>query len=46
MSQHTQMDVSAKIALALEVCDSKVHCDPVISEIIWNSVAEVMEDVS
>ncbi|XP_065899490.1 E3 ubiquitin-protein ligase rnf213-alpha-like isoform X3 [Dysidea avara] len=43
---HEQMEVSTKIQLAVEVCDTKEYqsINPILSEIIWKSVADSMED--
>ena len=43
-----QMEVPTKIQLALEICDSNEYTslDPILSDIIWKSVADSMKDVS
>jgi len=43
-----QVEVPTKIQMALEICDSKEYAslEPVLSDIIWKSVADSMKDVS
>ena len=42
------MEITAKIQMALEACDSKEYhmLNGILSNIIWKSVADSMEDVS
>lgn len=41
------MEVSTKIQMALEISDSKEYAsiEPILSDVIWKSVADSMKDV-